>query len=188
MKNFYFRFYIVCLTILLAIYFSSCNKIKDGDETYGARDVFVGIKSEYTVNEVFNFINLFDHKAEEILFLKFVSDLPPDSLQYVLDYLSIKEYLTKDRDDVYGYNHYETNQICIFPTMWDMHKKEYQEDWLSCMEELQLHEDTSTSTTTKCAILFIVPWHREKFWVEKFLEYEIVKYAELNYYSLIEYQ
>lgn len=105
------------------------------------QEVSVGIKSGTNINEIFEFVNQFDHKVDNINSLTFNSELPSDSLQYVLDFLNEKSY-TNDGINwfVTGYMHQQTNQITIFPRLFIMDKVEYQNDWLFSMEELGLSE------------------------------------------------
>jgi len=63
---------------------------------YVARKVYV-TTTDITINQIFDFINLFDHEVEIItgkgyIWITFISDLPPDSLQYAVEYLKSKPY------------------------------------------------------------------------------------------------
>jgi hypothetical protein len=110
------------ILILLSITFISCEK--NSDENYAPTDVFVKIKGYYTIDNVFKFINTFDHSVENIQSQVYTSRLPSDSLQYVLDYLNEKPY-TNDGNAwfVNGYLHYQTNSITIFPRLFNIEKK-----------------------------------------------------------------
>ena len=143
--------------------------------------VSVGIKSGTSIGEVFEFINKFDLKVDNINSLTFTSDLPSDSLQYVLDFLNEKTY-TNDGINwfVTGYVHYQTNQITIFPRLFEMENVEYQNDWLTSIEKLKLNEKHNIDLNSGI-IYFYVPAGRELEWKNKFESYNIVDWAELNY-------
>ena len=173
--------------IIFSLTLFSCEKenvddIENSDEQYVPTDVLVKIKGHYTIDKVFDFINSFDHDVENIQSQTYTSDLPSDSLQYVLDYLNAKTY-TNDGNAwfVSGYLHYQTKVITIFPRLFDMKNIAYQDDWLESMGILKLKEDTS-SETAGCIIYFHVPQGDEKKWEKKFEEFEFVEWAELNYY------
>ena len=179
---------IIALTLFLFV-FISCEKDIDDEIDYSDHsdvefvptDVLVKTKGYYTIDKVFDFINLFDHEVEYIKYGIYNSKLPSDSLQYVLDFLNAKPY-TNDGNAwfVTGYLHYQTQQITIFPKLFQINNKEYQIDWLQSMEILQLHQQTDTETSGN-TILFHVPEGKEKEWVKKFMEYDFVEWAELNY-------
>lgn len=171
--------------LLLALLFAlvACSK-KDNvapDEKFVPTDVLVKIKGYYTIDKVFDFINSFDHAVENISSQVYTSDLPSDSLQYVLDYLNAKPY-TNDGDAgfVTGYLHYQTEVITIFPNFFNIKNTDYQKDWLESMTILKLNEQTE-GETSGCIIYFHVPEGQEKLWKKKFEEYEFVEWAELNY-------
>lgn len=146
-------------------------------------DVLVKIKGDYTIDKVFEFINHFNHDVENIHSQAYTSELPSDSLQYVLDYLNTKSY-TNDGNAwfVNGYLHYQTNVITIFPRLFDITNLAYQKDWLESMKLLKLKEDTK-GKSAGCIIYFHVPVGKEKEWEKRFEKYEFVEWAELNYYA-----
>ena len=176
--------------ILLIFAFLSCEKESNesidqtnhSDEKFIPTDVLVKVKGYYTIDKVFNFINLFNHEVEYINSQVYTSTLPPDSLKYILDYLNAKPY-TNDGSGwfVNGYLHYKTQQITIFPMLFQIKKKEYQRDWLLSMVKLKLSEDTN-SLTDGCIIFFHVPEGTEKEWEKRFEAFDFVEWAELNYY------
>lgn len=173
--------------IILFISIFGCEKDTDNDfdnsdEKYVSTDVLVKIKGYYTIDKVFNFINSFDHEVENIKYGFYNSSLHPDSLQYVLDYLNAKPY-THEGDMWYvsGYLHYQTNQITIFPKLFQIKNKEYQSDWVQSMQILQLTEKTDEEVSGNI-IFFHVPAGEEKVWVDKFKTYDFVEWAELNNY------
>lgn len=172
------------LLIIMSLPFLGCEKDNNShneDKKFVPKNVLVKVKAYYTIDRVFDFINSFDHKVENIHSQVYTSDLPSDSLQYVLDYLNAKTY-TNDGNAwfVNGYLHYQTKTITILPRLFDMNNTTYQTDWLESMKILRLKEDT-TSETAGCVILFIVPEGHEKEWEKKFEAYNFVEWAELNY-------
>jgi hypothetical protein len=173
--------------ILFTLTLLGCNKNSiENSEDFAPTDVLVKIIGYYTIDKVFDFINTFDHDVENIHSQVYTSNLPSDSLQYVLDYLNEKPY-TNDGNAwfVSGYLHYQTNIITIFPRLFDIKNIEYQNDWIESMEILELNEQTA-GETRGCIIYFHVPRGEEIEWKNRFEQYEFVEWAELNYYSEIE--
>lgn len=170
---------------LLALLVISCQNddIEGGIETreFVPTDVLVGIKSGVGITQIFNFINEFDHDVENLNSIAFTSDLPSSNLQYVLDYLNDKPY-TNNGDDwfVTGYLHYQTNQITVFPRLFEINNTEYQEDWLSTMILLKLKIKYDAGISGGI-IHFNVPEGEELEWESTFKSYDIVDWAELNY-------
>ena len=169
--------------IILSLSLSGCEKVKvdKSDERYVPTDVLVKIKGSYKIDKAFDFINRFDHSVESISSLTYTSNLPPDSLQYVLDLLNAKAY-TNDSTawPVTGYLNHQTNAIIVFPRLFEMNNISYQTDWLESVDTLKLNEDT-TCITAGCIIYFHVPAGREKEWIKTFEEYDIVERTELNH-------
>ena len=173
--------------ILFSIILLGCNE--NSIENFGEftpTDLFVKIKGYYTIDKVFDFSNTFDHDVENIHSQVYTSNLPSDSLQYVLDYLNDKPY-TNDGNAwfVNGYLHYQTDIITILPRLFNIKNAEYQNDQLESMEILELNEQTE-GETSGCIIYFHVPKGEEIKWRNRFEQYEFVEWAELNYYANIE--
>jgi hypothetical protein len=179
------------LLFILFVGFSSCEKYNyteqnyteqsDSDEKFVPTDVIVKTKGYYTIDNVFNFINSFDHEVEYIKYGFYTSSLQSDSLQYILDFLNAKSY-THDGNAWYvtGYLHYRTKIISIFPKLFNIKNKANQYDWLQSMKILKLTEQTDNVTSGN-VIYFHVPEGQEKEWVIKFKDYSFVEWAELNY-------
>ncbi len=72
---------------LLIVILSSCSNDNSNLDTqeFIPGEVSVGIKSGTDITEVFDFINQFELEVDNVNSLSFTSNLPPDSLQYVLD-------------------------------------------------------------------------------------------------------
>ena len=148
---------------------------------YEPMHVSVKTKRYFTINEVFDFINSLDLGVEQIYSGVYVSNMSSDNLQYILDCLNAKPYTNNGSDwpRVTGYLHYLTNQITIFPYLFNMKNKDYQEDWLQSMEEYKLVEQFAYDHSGYI-IYFQVPEGMEKHWVTEFKKNEFVEWAELN--------
>lgn len=173
MKN-----YLIPIFILLM--FISCKEDEELTPEYDFVPTEVLLMTDGTVNirEVFEFINLFDHEVEveSVTNEVYLSDLPSDSLNYVLDYLNAKSYTNDKVWSVTGYRHYATDVITIFPKFFDIKNQENQADWLESMQILKLREKGEGFI-----ILFHVPEGQEKEWEKRFEAYDFVKWVELNY-------
>ena len=170
---------IVCIIGFL----SSCSNNDSEIETqeFVPREVFVGIKSGTDIKDLFNFINQFELEVDNVNSLSFTSDLPSDNLQYVLDNLNKKTY-TNDGVNwfVTGYLHHQTNQIWIFPRLFEISNIEYQQDWLTSMAELELKEIHNVDLNSGI-IRFKVPEGQELERKKQFEKDDIVDWVELNY-------
>ena len=130
--------------------------------------------SPTTIHNVFDFINLFDHKALNIYKLGsegYISSLPKDSLDYILANLNAKPYFSR----VHGY---WNEQLYIDVVMSNMENKAYQTDWFKFMNDYKLTEVTTVYSWF--LIDFEVPDGKEREWMEKFNKYEFVYGANLN--------
>jgi hypothetical protein len=145
-------------------------------------DVIVKTRKDFTIDKVFGFVNQYDHRVEYIYSTYYISSLPPDSLQYVLDYLNAKPYTNRPDWPVSGYRHYLTGVIHIFPRLYDINNKDNQQDWLQSMKALKLTEVTDRDDFNGSIIFFHVPAGTEKQWVAKFKKLSFVDWAETNNY------
>src|SRR5690606_784091 len=98
---------LLLIGILSSCFSCSTDNADEDVKEFIPEEVIVGIKSGTDINKVFDFINQFDHKVKSIKSLTFTSDLPSDSLQYVIRTLNEKTY-TNDGINwfVTGYLHY----------------------------------------------------------------------------------
>lgn len=172
----------VLLLMIIGI-LSSCSKNDIEAETreFVPGEVTVGIKSGTGIHTLFHFINQFGLETHNVHSLIFTSELPSDSLQYVLDVLNDKIY-TNDgtRWFVTGYLHYQTQEITIFPRLFGIDNVDFQRDWLQAMHELKLNERHHTELNSG-VIHFRVPTGKEIKWRNLFLSSDIVDWSELNY-------
>ena len=173
----------ITLSIIVIGFLSACSNDDFESDTreFEPGKVSVGIKSGTEINELFDFINLFNHQVDNVNSLTFTSDLPSDNLQLILDNLNEKTY-TNDGVNwfVTGYLHHETNDITIFPRLFGMDNIEYQTDWLNTMDELDLNEKHNAELNSGI-VRFYVPVGKEREWRNRFTNYDIVDWAELEY-------
>jgi hypothetical protein len=175
---------IIIFASLLGILWSCSNDdAQTNTQEFEAGEVFVGIKSGTDLNELFEFINLFDHQVDHVSSLVFTSNLASDQLQFVLDTLNDKSY-TNDGEVwfVTGYLQHQTNEITIFPRLFGMENSEYQDDWLNAMNELELSQKHHSESSSGI-IQFYVPEGQEMQWKNHFSNYDIVDWAQLNYFG-----
>ena len=160
----------------LILDFSTANKVVSYhyDIVNGAS---VKTNNNFTIDKVFDFINSIDLDVEYIYNGVYVSTLPSNNLQYILDCLNAKPY-TNDGNAwwVTGYLHYLTNQIYIFPNFYHIKNKEYQEDWLQSIEEFKLEERPGS------VIVFQIPENPENKGFPQFDAYEFVEWVEYRYH------
>jgi hypothetical protein len=177
--------YLILILTLLTIRCNSENNEPQPDYKFVPTDVIVKTKGYYTIDKVFEFINGLEHDVESVDNGIYNSDLPSDSLEYVLNYLNSKPYTNSSVWRVGGYLHYQTNQITVFPKLFEIKNKDYQEDWLNTMDLLRLTEKTNAEVSGYI-IYFHVPEGQEKAWVTKFKKLDFVEWAEPNYIIEIE--
>jgi len=144
--------------------------------------VIVEVKGYFTIDSVFNWINQLGFEVDYIQCERYTSNLSSDRLQYVLDRLNEKPYTHQGVWKVTGYLHYQTQQITIFPRLFEMHNKEYQADWLQTIIDYQLVEHIGTGYYEGNIILFKVPEGTEPEWVNYFTSLNFVNWAEVNAY------
>jgi hypothetical protein len=136
----------------------------------------VVVCTSYDINvsteQIFEFINLFDHKVTliEMYTGSYTSSLSSSSLQVILDNLNVKPYVS-----VHGFL---DGRIIIIPWLHDMENKDYQADWLKTMNDYNLYEWNRYPIWHGFNIYFDVPEGAEKEWIEKFEMYEIVNIAD----------
>jgi len=142
---------------------------------YAPGKVVVYTIDDVTINQTFDFINLFELEVKKITGLRnnFISDMPLDSMQYIKNFLKTKPYIDTTCGPILLLI---DNKINIWTSLYYMHNEEYQTDWLMTIEDLRIVNNNSFW------IIFTVPEGKEKEWVLKFNEYEFVINAELSYY------
>ncbi|MCC5930686.1 MAG: hypothetical protein JJU28_15690 [Cyclobacteriaceae bacterium] len=162
----------------------SCSSLEDEVDPMAEYDfepgkIILQTKPDFSIQQVFNFINTYDFEVLRIWHGVYTSGLPNDSLQYILDYFNAKSY-TNDgqtwfsRGEISRVNH----RIVIRPRLFNMMNREYQQDWLETMEYLLLHASKGSHYT----ITFLVPEGQEKHWRNHFRRLLFVEWAELNHH------
>jgi hypothetical protein len=79
---------------------------------------------------------------------------------------------------VTGYLHYLTNQITIFPQLFNMKNSEYQLDWLKSMNDYELVEHGGHIIRFQITENQEIP---QSSWETKFYGYDFVEWAEMRY-------
>jgi len=133
-------------------------------------------ENKITIRDVFEFINLFDHKVLNIHKLGsegYISSMPKDSLDYIVSDLNAKPYFSR----VHGY--WKEGQLIINVTMSNMESIDYQADWFKTMNDYKLTEVTTIYSWF--IIDFEVPDGKEKEWMEKFKTHKFVNGVASNY-------
>lgn len=175
--------------LILDIAMTNPLRVENIHKYYALNDVFVQTNNNFTIEDVFEFINSLDPDidVESIDNGVYISTMSSDNLQYILDSLNAKPY-TNDGNTWWttGYLHYLTKQITIFPRLYNMRNKDYQNDWLKSMNDYQLVE-RMTEDHEGYIIHFKVPEGTERQWETEFKSYEFVNWTELNYYMHISF-
>ena len=164
---------------------SSCSNDDAEIDTleFAPGEISVGIKSGTDIKYLFGFINQFEHKVIVIRALTFTSRLSSGDLQNVLKVLNEKTYTNDGLNwRVTGYLNHQTNQITIFPKLFNMENIKNQNDWLTSLDEFKLksehHKDLNSGI-----IVFTVPSGEEHKWKSHFKNYAVVDWAELHYFA-----
>jgi len=171
----YIKFLLVAVFLITI---QSCSKDEE-DGHFIPTDLFVRIDSTKNINEVFNFINSYNHEVEYITMQAFTSSLPSDSLNNALNYLNERPYIDQNIWPVYGFP-YEDN-FKILPRLFEMDNKKFQKDWKDTMQKLKLKEFYNEKSLNGRVIFFHVPAGKEKYWAKKFQKLDFVVWTELNY-------
>lgn len=172
----------ICIYLLLFFAIGCKDKNTPPVPRFVPTDVIVKTKKDFAIDRVFDFINRYDHQVEYIYNTIYTSTLPPDSLQYVLDYLNGKTYTNRKDWPVSGYRHYLTDVIHIFPRLYDIKDKANQQDWLRSMQVLKLKEVTDRGEINGSIIYFHVPQGSELEWVERYEKMNFVDWSQVNAY------
>jgi hypothetical protein len=168
------------LILILASIFSACE---DGvgpaadKRDFVRGDVIIGIKTDVSINAVFDLMNERDVTIDQMSGFFYYSTLSNDSLDYVIHTLQNKAYC--NRGGFKGgsaYVHALDNRIVVTQIFFDM-DLDAQQDWVSTIDKLKLHD---LGNDTRNLVIEVNPG-TEKFWMKKFKEHPYVKWAELNY-------
>lgn len=147
-------------------------------ERFVGGDVAIGIDQDIKLEESFDLINAYDLYINHIDGICYESNLPSDSIDYVINYLNAKEYINKNGFKAVKngsvFLHYQTGLITVCCRLWDMTQPN-QQDWIKTKKILSLKEKPSVKS-----ILLTVPVGQEKKWVMTFKGRSSISYAELN--------
>lgn len=155
------------------------------DREFVPGDLSIGIVDSVTIKEAWELVNSFELKITDAWGHKYLSNLPNDSIDYIINYLNKKPYINDGRwkavknGNVYIDRNF--NKISVSCRLTDV-LPEIQEDWLKVVEVLRLYE---VPTNTKVFYLN-VPIGYELLWKDTFENERIIRWASPNYYSEIE--
>jgi hypothetical protein len=164
----------ILLIIPILVILFSCKK-NEPEPTPIPRIVFVETKGGIAIDSIFKIINSFKFGAS-IYKGYYTSNLPPDSLLYVRNYLYAKSYTFHGQSNAAPTVSLVQDTISVFENFQDMENIVNQNDWLNSMQVLQLHE-----TPVVRYIYFSVPEGAEMEWVEKFKQYSFCNQTSRMY-------
>ena len=172
----------IILLLIFSLFIFSCEKETDpeiNEEEFVPGDLSVGFKETASLKSSFDLINSYGLEITDAWGHYYISELPDDSIDYVVKILTEKLYLNDDRwkviKDGNVYNHYSTGEITVLCRMIHMDEIS-QKDWFRTVNELLLVEQPSVKV-----FYLKVPVGQEKAWRDKLKSHDIVKWAELNY-------
>ena len=173
----------IILLLILSLVIISCEKEIDpeiiDEEEFVPGDLSVGFKESATLKCSFDLVNSYGIEITDVWSHHYISELPNDSIDYVVKILTEKLYLNDDIwkviKDGNVYNHYSTGEITVLCRMLNMDEIN-QKDWFKTVDELLLVEQPSVKV-----FYLKVPIGHEKAWRDEFKGHNIVKWAELNY-------
>jgi hypothetical protein len=169
--------------LILSLIVISCEKEHDGEiieeEKFVSGDLNVGFKEITSLKSSFDLVNTFGLEITDVWGHHYISDLPNDSIDYVIKILKTKQYLNNDVwkviKDGNVYNHYSSGKITVLCRMLNMGETN-QKDWYKTVDELKLVEQPSVKV-----FYLKVPVGDEKVWRDRFRNQSMVKWAELYY-------
>ena len=179
---------IIYSAILLFSLFGCDSEEKVEDEKeFAPGELNIGIVESAEITEAWDLVNSFNLYITDAWGHKYLSDLPVDSIDYIVNYLNNKSYINDSirwravKDGNVKIDR-ETNKISVSCRMLNL-TLEIQTDWLNVVEKLELYE---VSTITKVFYLE-VPVGHELEWKDTFENEEIIEWASPNYYGEIIY-
>lgn len=148
------------------------------------QSVLVKTNATFLTNDIFDLINGFDFEVKSVNNAFYITELPGDRLEGILDDLNTRHYINDGVWKATGYLHAINGKIHVFTRFFDIRNRDNQRDWLSLMEKYQLRENF-VFDHSGFMIHFKVPEGEEKRWVRHFQNLDFVEWAELNYYVQI---
>jgi hypothetical protein len=140
---------------------------------FAAGYVSVGFKPEVTLRQAADFVNMYADSISHIFGFYYYSNLPADSLNFIIDFLS-SEGITDVSVDIGALNH----RIRIIKMFYGTDDKTILPKWIQVIENPVLKfEDMQAG---KSMLLYIQPG-TEKQWIKTHVNDPIISYAELDY-------
>jgi len=168
---------LVCFCVL-----ASCKSPGvDAELRFVPGEITVGIKKDYPINRIFEFINSSGIVAESVYYSSYTSTFPSDSLQFIKNILETKSYLIDGMGWGPGVELQPlTNNILVSPKMFKMENTVNQVDWLETMRILKLVELWNQAGEAGSILRLRVPIGTENTWVERFKKLSFIEWIERN--------
>ena len=174
---------------ILPVFFISCNTEEntEGEREFAPGELNIGIVETAGITEAWDLVNSFDLFITDAWGHKYLSNLPVDSMDYIVNYLNGRLYINdnfswKAVKDGNVKIDKETNKISVSCRILNVTIKT-QTEWLTDVKELELYE---VPVATKVFYLE-VPVDYELEWKAIFEHEEIIEWASPNYYYEIIY-
>jgi len=186
--------YILYYSVFFLVMLFSCENDEKADNKKEAQlggerefvpgDLSIGIVDSVTIKEAWQLVNSFDLKITDAWGHKYLSNLPYDSIDYIISYLNKKPYINygmwkavKNGNVYFDRNFNKISVSCRLSNVLP----EIQEDWFKVVEVLKLYE---VPTNTKVFYLNVSVGY-ELLWKDTFEDEKIIRWASPNYYSEI---
>jgi len=173
-----FKFCCLVLIVLLPLGCQKKKNVSGEDINYIPGEVLIGLYDSTTFQETCSLI-IYDLNLpiKSIDGFKYFAVVGEDSCEIIKSILNSKEYLTyQGRVPVY----IVTDSIITIKLTFFNFGQEEANDWFEVVSEISLIEDLSEIGFFKWGVLK-TPEGYEEFWINKLSEYEIIRWAELNY-------
>lgn len=172
------------IVLVIGIISLSCSDENPADDgfcdRYEEAKLLVGLSEGADLENYFNTVNDSELSIDQVSGNYYVSGLPADSIDYVIEYLNSKSYINSHGFTAVKngsvYLNFQTQALTVACNMWDM-TPEAQRDWIETIDLLKLSDRSSTRS-----FVLTVPIGEEKKWATTFKSFDDVRYAELNCY------
>ena len=144
--------------------------------------IYAKVRQGVTIDRVLGMINSLDLEVYSIKYGTYASGRSPSEaeLARVIKALRAKPYTHDGRTQwTHGYLHYETGKIVVSPSLFGMHDRARQADWLATMREWDLSE--SPEYGIGYAVEFTIPEDDtipKNHWTGMFERFDILEVAE----------
>lgn len=170
---------LVVATLLLSCDDNDVKKDKKSGDEYVPGDVIIGIKSDVSIDAVFDLMNEEGVTIDQMSGFFNFSTFPNDSLAYVIAQLKDKPYLNeRGFSGGAAYISAVDHRITVTQFLFEMDVNA-QQDWLTTLHLLKLED---LGNDTKNLLIKVEPGTEEQ-WINHFKEHPFVKWAEFNSYS-----